>query len=63
MIDNNNDGRYTISNVAKVVGISLAWVYFILKRILKEENIYNTGWMPHLLTKKQKGVQVQTAKQ
>lgn len=63
MIDNNNDGRYTISNVAKAVGISLAWVYFILKRILKEENIYNTGWMPHLLTRKQKGVQVQTAKQ
>lgn len=52
MIDNNNDGRYTISNVAKAVGISLAWVYIILKRILKEENIHNTGWMPHLLTKK-----------
>lgn len=52
MIDNNNDGRYMISNVVKVVGILLVWVYFILKCILKEENIYNIGWMLYLLIKK-----------
>lgn len=53
-----------ISNVAKAVGISLALVYFILKRIFKVKTI-SARWIlvPHILTNDTKGAQVQTAKQ
>lgn len=53
-----------VSNVAKAVGISLALVYFILKRIFKVKYI-SARWIlvPHILTNNPKGAQVQTAMQ
>ena len=57
-----NDGRYTIRDIAKAAGISLSRVYFILKRILKVRKIF-ARWIPHLLTDEQKRVRAETAKQ
>ena len=57
-----SDSRYTIRDIAKVVGISLSRVHFILKRILKVWKIF-ARWIPHILTDDQKRIQVQTAKQ
>lgn len=53
-----------VSNVAKAVGISLALVYFILKRIFKVKYI-SARWIlvPHILTNNPKGAQVETAMQ
>lgn len=56
-----SDGRYTIRDIAKAVGISLSRVHFILKRILKVRKI-SARWIPHILTDDQKKVRVQTAK-
>ncbi|XP_062593106.1 histone-lysine N-methyltransferase SETMAR-like [Saccostrea cucullata] len=54
-----SDGRYTIRDIAKAVGISR--VHFILKRILKVRKI-SARWIPHTLTDDQKKVRIQTAK-
>ena len=47
------DGRYTIWEIAKAVGISLSRVHFVLKRILKVRKI-SARWIPHILTDDQK---------
>ncbi|XP_062582211.1 histone-lysine N-methyltransferase SETMAR-like [Saccostrea cucullata] len=56
-----SDGRYTVRDIAKAVGISLSRVHFILKRILKVRKI-SARWIPHILTDDQKKVRIQTAK-
>ena len=42
-----SDGRYTIRDIAKAVGILLSLVHFIVKRILKARKIC-TRWIPHI---------------
>ena len=55
------DGRYTIRDIAKAVGISLSREHFILKRVLKVRKI-SARLIPRLLTDEQNRVRVQTAK-
>lgn len=56
------DGRHTIRDIARAVGISLSRTHFILKRILKVRKI-SARWIPHLLTDYQKRGRVKMAKQ
>lgn len=53
---NKSDGKYTIRDIAKAVGIMLLWMHFILKGILKA--YYRIYWK---MTKN--GIRVQTAKE
>ena len=55
------DARYTVRDLAKIVGISLSSVHFILKKILHVRKI-TARWVPHLLTDAQKKQRVKTAK-
>ena len=57
-----SDCIYTIRDIAKSAGISLSWVYLILKRILKLREI-SARWIQNILTDDQKRVRVQTTKQ
>ena len=47
------DARYTVRDIARMVGISLSRDYCILKNILYVRKI-STRWMPHLSTDCQK---------
>ena len=57
-----SDGRYTIRDIGKAVGISLSRVHFILKGILKLQKI-TARWIRYILTDDQKRVRVKTSKQ
>ena len=45
-----------------MINLGLAFVNFILKKILKEAKV-SAGWIPHLLTDEQKCTRLQMAKQ
>lgn len=57
-------GERSFRKIIESIGISLALVYFILKRIFKVKYI-SARWIlvPHILTNNPKGAQVQTAMQ
>ena len=46
------DARFTVSDIAQKVGISLSMVHPILKKHLKVQKIF-ARWVPHLLTDEQ----------
>ena len=56
------DAKYTVCDIARMVGISLPRVYYILKNILNVLKI-STRWVPHLLSDSQKKQGVKIAKQ
>ena len=56
-----SDGRYTVSDIANAVGVSLVSVHFIQTRMLKVQKS-STRWTSHLLTDEHKRVRMQTAK-
>ena len=55
------DARYTVRDIARMVGFLLSRVFYIVKNIL---NVRNTSdrWVPHLLTGGQKKQRVKIAK-
>lgn len=55
------DARYTVRDIARMVGISLSSVQFILKKTLNVRKI-SARWVPHLLTDDQKKQRVKIAK-
>ena len=55
------DARYTVRQLAKMTGLSLARIHCILKKHLKLGKI-NARWIPHLLTDDQKRSRVDKAK-
>ena len=57
----NDDGRLTVIQIAKVVGLSMGAVHFILRKKLGLKKIC-ARWIPHLLSKEQKVTRVKTAK-
>ena len=56
------DGRYTMRQIACLVGISLARTHHIVKHVLKMKKIC-ARWIPHILTNEQKQTRVRVAKQ
>ena len=56
------DGRYTVRQIASLVGISLANTHHIVKHVLKMKKIC-ARWIPHILTNEQKQTRVRVAKQ
>ena len=57
----NTGACYTIPELAKVTGISISKVHFILKKRLHPRKIF-TCWIPHLLSDDQKRARVSYAK-
>ena len=55
------DGRYTMRQIACLVGISLARAHHIVKYVLKMKKIC-ARWIPHILTNEQKQTRVRVAK-
>ena len=53
--------RYTMPELAKVTGISISKVHFILKKLLYARTIF-TSWIPYLLSDDQKRARVTYAK-
>lgn len=56
------DARYTVQDVARMVGISIGSAYKILKKILRLRRL-TARWIPHLLTNEQKRQRVKTARE
>ena len=55
------DARFTVRDIARKVGISLATVQLILNKNLEFWKIF-AGWVPHLLTDEQNKQRVKVAK-
>ena len=56
------DARYTVRDIARIVGISVGSAYTILKKILKVRWL-TARWIPHLLTDEEKRQRVKTAQE
>lgn len=54
------DGRYTVEEIADICGINSSSVFHILKDVLKLRKVC-ARWIPHLLTEEQKGERVRIA--
>lgn len=56
------DARYTVRDIARMVGISIGSAFTILKKTLKVRRL-SARWIPHLLTDEQKQQRVKTARE
>ena len=57
----NEDARYTLEDLARIVGISTATVHRILTKHIKVSKVC-ARWVPHILTDAQKAQRLQSAK-
>ena len=55
------DGRFSVRDIARKVGISLSTVHLILQKHLKVRKI-SARWVPHLLTDEEKRQRIKVAK-
>lgn len=53
------EARYTVQDIARMVGITVGSAFTILKKILKVKRL-TARWIPHLLTDEQKQQRVET---
>lgn len=56
------DARYTVTDIAHIVGISVPSAFRILRKELKLKRL-TARWIPHLLTPEQKRLRVKTARE